>query len=553
MTAAEEYDVVVLGTGAAGLTAALRAAADGASVGLFEKADTVGGTTAWSGGVSWLPLNRHERELGLPDDRETVLTYLDSLSHGLIDPVMAAVFVDTAAEVVDWLEENSPVVFETVRGLSDYHPEHPGGRREGRSVECPLYPFEELGEWSARVTRGYQLTGVIAMSETPLGRRAPHGVPAEELARRRLRDERGCGQALVGRLLRGLLDLGVTPRTGCRGERLLLEDGEVVGVRLTGPGGALETRARGGVVLATGGFERDPDLVRAFLRGPLERPVSVPTNTGDGLRMAMRVGAALGNMREAWWVATIDVPIEGRGVQPWQVNSERTRPHSIMVNRHGRRFTDEAANYNALGNAFHVVDVARFEYVNSPAWLLFDHHYLATYGLAGRTAAEPVPDWIVTAPTLAVLAERIGVPADALGATVEGWNTDVAAGSDPDHGRGESHHDRAWGDTTRFGETRQATLGPVDAPPYHAVQVRVGALGTKGGPQTDGDARVLDVDGAPLRGLYAAGNAMASVMGMTYGGHGGTLGPALVFGYRAGRDAATRAREGAALAATAPA
>jgi 3-oxosteroid 1-dehydrogenase len=551
MTAAEEYDVVVLGTGAAGLIAALRAAAGGASVGLFEKADTVGGTTSWSGGVSWLPLNRHEVELGIPDDRETVLTYLASLSHGLIDPGLAAVFVDTAAEVVDWLEENSPVVFETVRGLSDYHPEHPGGRREGRSVECPLYPFEELGEWAGRVTRGYQLTGVIAMSETALGRRAPDGVPAAELARRRVRDERGCGQALVGRLLRGLLDRGVVPRTGCRGERLVVEDGAVVGVRLTGPDGEYEARARGGVVLATGGFERDPDLVRAFLRGPLERPVSVPTNTGDGLRMAMRVGAALGNMREAWWVATIDVPIEGRGVEPWQVNSERTRPHTIMVNHDGHRFTDEAANYNALGNAFHVVDVARFAYVNSPAWLLFDHHYLATYGLAGRTAAEPVPDWIATAPTLAALAERIDVPVAALEATVERWNANVAAGSDPDHGRGESHHDRAWGDTTRFGETRAATLGPIDTPPYYAVQVRVGALGTKGGPQTDGDARVLDVDGAPLPGLYAAGNAMASVMGMTYGGHGGTLGPALVFGYRAGRDAAARARQGTALA-TAP-
>jgi succinate dehydrogenase/fumarate reductase flavoprotein subunit len=547
----EDYDVVVLGTGAAGLTAALRAAADGASVGLFEKAETVGGTTAWSGGVSWLPLNRHEREAGIADDRETVLTYLDSLSHGLIDPELAAAFVDTAPEVVDWLEANSPVVFETVRGLSDYHPEHPGGRREGRSVECPLFPFDELGEWAPRVTRGYQLTGDIAMSETPLGRRAPDGVPAEELARRRERDERGCGQALVGRLLRGLLDRGVAPRTGCRGERLLVEDGAVTGVRLRGPDGTFDARARGGVVLATGGFEHDPDLVRAFLRGPLERPVSVPTNTGDGLRMAMRVGAALGTMREAWWVATIDVPVEGRGVVPWQVNSERTRPHCIMVNRDGNRFTDEAANYNALGNAFHVVDVARFDYVNSPAWLVFDGHYFATYGLARRTAADPTPEWIAEAPTLAALADRIGVPAGSLEATVARWNAHVAAGSDPDHGRGESHHDRAWGDTVRYGETRQATLGPLDTPPYFAVQVRVGALGTKGGPLTDGDARVLDVDGAPLPGLYAAGNAMASVMGMTYGGHGGTLGPALVFGFRAGRDATVRARQGAAVPAPA--
>jgi 3-oxosteroid 1-dehydrogenase len=475
-----------------------------------------------------------------------VLTYLASLSHGLIDPALAEVFVDTAADVVDWLEEHSPVVFETVRGLSDYHPEHPGGRREGRSVECPLFAFDELGAWAGRVTRGYQLRGEVAMSESALGRRAPGGVPIEELDRRLLRDERACGQALVGRLLKGLLDRGVEPRTGCRGERLLVEGGRVVGVRLSGPDGPFEARAAGGVVLATGGFEHDAELVRAFLRGPLERPVSVPTNTGDGLRMAMRVGASLANMREAWWVAAIDVPVQGLGVVPWQVNSERTRPGAIFVNRDGRRFTDEAANYNALGSAFHVVDVARFDYVNSPAWMLFDHAYLATYGLARTTAADPTPDWFVAAPTVAQLAERICVPPGALEASVSRWNAHVAAGSDPDHHRGDSHHDRAWGDTARFGETRQATLGPLATAPYYAVQVRVGALGTKGGPRTDGDARVLDVDGAPLPGLYAAGNAMASVMGMTYGGHGGTLGPALVFGLRAGRDAAVRALAGGA-------
>lgn len=545
--AVEQYDVVVLGSGAAGLTAALRAAAEGASVGLFEKAEQVGGTTAWSGGVAWLPGNRHQRELGLDDSREDVLTYLASLSHGLIDPALAEVFVDTAPDVVDWLEEHSPVVFQTVRGLSDYHPEHPGGRREGRSVECPLFPFEELGTWAGRITRGYQLRGEVAMSETGLGRRAPEGVPAGEVRRRLVRDERACGQSLVGRLLRGLLDRGVEPRTGWRGERLVVEDGRVVGVHLSGPDGPIEARAAGGVILATGGFEHDADLVRAFLRGPLERPVSVPTNTGDGLRMAMRVGASLANMREAWWIAAIDVPVQGWGVVPWQVNSERTRPGSIFVNRDGRRFTDEAANYNALGSAFHVVDVARFDYVNSPAWMLFDQAYLATYGLARTSAADPTPDWLLSAPTVAELAKRIEVPPEALQATVDRWNTYVAEGSDPDHGRGDSHHDRAWGDTARFGETRMATLGPLATAPYYAVQVRVGALGTKGGPRTDGDARVLDVDGAPFPGLYAAGNAMASVMGMTYGGHGGTLGPALVFGLRAGHHAAMRALADTAL------
>ena len=275
--------------------------------------------------------------------------------------------------------------------MSDYHPEHPGGKQEGRSLECTLFPFADLGDWAHRVTVGWQLTGEITMSESSLGRKAPEGVPREELDRRKLRDERGAGQALVGRLLRGCLDRGVTPQVRCRGVRLLPGAGRVTGVLIEGPDGPFEARARSGVVLATGGFEHDERLVRAFLRGPLARAVSVPTNTGDGLRMAMRVGADLTDMREAWWVPTIDVDVDGWGRVPWQVNTERTRPHTIMVNDDGVRFTNEAANYNALGNAFHVVDVQRFAYVNHPAWLVFDHHFLSRYGLAGHRPPASTP------------------------------------------------------------------------------------------------------------------------------------------------------------------
>ena len=185
--------------------------------------------------------------------------------------------------------------------------------------------------------------------------------------------------------------------------------------------------AAGGVVIATGGFEWDPELVRAFSRGPLVRSASVPTNTGDGLKMAMRVGAGLGNMREAWWVAMIDVPVGGR-MAAWQVNGERTRPHCIMVNRRGRRFTNEAANYNALGAAFHVIDVSSFEYVNHPAWMIFDRHYLTRYGLAGFKGQSAAPDWMTEAPTLAALAQAIDVPAGALEQTVARWNEQAAPG-----------------------------------------------------------------------------------------------------------------------------
>ncbi|MGY1810823.1 FAD-dependent oxidoreductase [Blastococcus sp. SYSU D00669] len=548
----DSYDVVVLGTGAAGLTAAITAHDGGARVAVFEKAEKVGGTSAWSGGMVWIPRNHHMAELGLGDSREDVLTYLMSMSHGLIDQRLAEAFVDAGPELLRYLEERTPARFQIIKDFPDYHPEHPGAARAGgRSLECPLFPFADLGPWQHRVTVGPQLSGNILMSETSLGRGAPGGVPAEELARRQVRDERGAGQGLVGALLKGCLDRGIEPETGARGVSLLHEGGRVTGVVVETAAGRRDVRADGGVVLATGGFEWDRDLVQTFIRGPLERTAAVPTNTGDGLRMAMRIGAGLGNMREAWWVPIIDVPMPDGTVAGWQVNGERSRPHSIMVNKKGRRFADEAANYNALGAAFHVLDVTEFDYVNHPAWLVFDDHYLRRYGLAGFRSGQGrvTPDWMVEAPDLGALAAAIDVPADALADTVARWNAHAAEGRDPDFRRGESLHDRWWGDSA-LGDGPETTIGPLDTAPYYAVRVYSGCLGTKGGPRTDADAQVLDVDGNPIEGLYAAGNVMASVLGMTYGGAGGTLGPAMVFGHLAGRHAAARAAAAHPVGAT---
>ena len=217
-----------------------------------------------------------------------------------------------------------------------------------------------------------------------------------------------------------------------------------------------------------------------------------------------------------------------------------------------RRFANEAANYNAFGAAFHEIDVSSFEYSNLPCWMIFDHEHLTRYGIAGYKGAARTPSWLTTAPTLDQLASKLGIPADALARTVERFNTFAEAGEDPDFGRGRSAHDTWWGDTALTGEVA-ATLGPLDSPPFYALEIHSGALGTKGGPRTDSNAQVLDLDGVPIPGLYAAGNVMASVMGMTYGGGGGTLGPAMVFGYLAGRHAAQSTNIQLDHAATAPA
>jgi 3-oxosteroid 1-dehydrogenase len=538
----DEFDVVVLGTGAAGLTAAIAAAEGGASVGVFEKHDQVGGTSAWSGGQVWIPNNPHMKEHGIEDSRDKALTYIMSLSRDLIDPKIAEAYVDAGPEMVRFLEERTPVQFYSVKDMPDYHPEFPGGSpKGGRTIECPIYPYDELGEWAARVTPSpYYPNPYITMSETPLGKSVPQPPSGEEVRRRMVRNERGCGQALIGRLLRGCLDRGIEPRTSHAARELIVEEGAVTGVVFDTPEGMRTVRARKGVILATGGFEWNDGLKRAFLRGPLTHQVSIQTNTGDGLRMAMKAGAMLGNMREAWWTPVASVPREENRMERMMIMGQRTMPGAIMVNRKGRRFTNEAANYNAFGAAFHVEDVARFEYENIPSWLIFDQGYLERYGF-GMLQAGPgqAPDWVMRAPTLQALAGKLGIDADELERTVERWNANCAAGHDPDFGRGESAFDRWWGDPYKKG-TKEATLGPLTKGPYFAVEVRSGALGTKGGPKTDGNGNVVDIDGNPIPGLYAAGNVMASPFGMTYGGPGGTLGPGMVFGYLSGRHAATR-------------
>lgn len=535
----EEYDVVVLGTGAAGLTAALAAAHSGARVGLFEKGDLVGGTTALSGGVIWLPNSPVGRAEGVKDSRADALAYLAALSNDTMRPDMVEAFVDTVDELVDWLDAKTPVRLKLVARYPDYHPDHPGGLPGGgRSLESVLVCTDGIGDWVGRLvgTPRRMLVG-----EIPSG--GGTGVLAPEVQSER--DERrleGLGRGLVISLLQGCLEVGVEPRTGLRATELLLDEGRVVGVRLAGGGDDLVARARS-VVIATGGFEWDRDLVRAFLRGPVEHLPTARTDTGDGLRLAMGVGAELGSMQFAWWVPVVAPPglLDADGhASSLLLLRERTIPGTVMVNRNGVRFANEATNYNALGAAFHAFDPVEFAYSNIPAWLILDSRCIERYGCFGTGPGQPPPEWLRRAETVPDLAAAIGVPVEALAGTLDRFNRHVDAGHDEDFRRGESIYDGWCGDQRYYG-TPQATLGRVEVAPYFAAQVHPSTLGTKGGPRTTVDGEVIHVSGMAIHGLYAAGNAMAAPTGIAYGGAGGTLGPALVFGYRAGR-AAARAR-----------
>ncbi|MFT3864973.1 MAG: FAD-dependent oxidoreductase [Solirubrobacterales bacterium] len=534
---ATEFDVVVLGSGAAGLTAAFTAAHQGAAVAVFEKHERLGGTSSWSGGHVWIPCNPHMEEIGAEDDAEEAVAYLTSLGRDLVEEEMVRAFVDNGPRMVSYLEAHGGLEFFAVPGLPDYHPERRGGRADGgRTLGTELFAFDRLGGWKERVEASPYYSYDLRMDETAIGAAVPKPPSAAEVERRRAASERGMGHGLIGMLLAACLGAGVTIETAAPALDLLTEDGRVVGVAIEVDGGRREVRAGRGVVLATGGFEWNPEYRAAFLRGHVHRPASIPTNTGDGLRMAMKAGAALQNMREAWWIPIADLP---PGVNPMNlemVNGDRTRRRSIMVNGRGRRFTNEAAAYNAVVGAFHQEDPTAFDYANRPVFVIIDHENLSRYGSIGRPYEGRAHPWLTEAPTLAALAAALGLPEGELERTVERWNRDVAAGVDPEFGRGESAHDRWWGDPLRK-RTVEATLGPIETPPFYAMELKPGTIGTKGGPKVDARARVIDLDGAPIPGLYAAGN-VSSPTGAAYGGPGGTLGPAMTFGWIAGRDVA---------------
>jgi succinate dehydrogenase/fumarate reductase flavoprotein subunit len=290
-------------------------------------------------------------------------------------------------------------------------------------------------------------------------------------------------------------------------------------------------------VLASGGFEWDRALCAQFLGGVLTHPPSVPSNEGDGLRMLMSLGAALGNMSEAWWCPSVAVPDEAYDGAPLFRGefTMRPLPHTIIVNRRGERFVNEAHNYNDLMKAFFRFDPAVYDRPNLPAWLVFDSNFVEKYPVLSSMPGMPLPQWIARGATLAELAGRLGIDAGGLAASVERFNRFAASGVDGDFARGRALYDGVYGDPYH---KPNPCLGPLDKPPYFALPIHPGALGTKGGARVDVHARVLRPDGAPIPGLYAAGNAAAACMGAGYPGAGATIAAALTFGFIAGRHAA---------------
>ena len=532
-------DVVVLGSGAAGLAAATLAHDGGADVLVLEKADLVGGTTGVSGGMPWVPCNRHMAEVGVADSREEAIAYIRRLTLGREpDPALVERYVDVAPAAVEYLESHTPLRMSAPPGFSDYFADQVGGKPGGRSLE-PL-PFDarsELGPWAARL-RTSPFMPRLTMAE---GGKYQSGQPVDlgVIAEREATDVRVLGPGLVAALFKGLLERGVDCWTSARARDLVVVDGAVVGVVAEHGGQVRRLGARQGVVLACGGFEWNREMVRAFV-GREVVPLSPPYNEGDGHIMAMKAGAQLANMSSVWGQPAVNDPgvrYEGRPL--FQFETLRNMAGTVIVNRRGRRFTNEGVAYNDMTKAFGAYDPVAIDYPNQgPAWLIFDHRFRSRTPILSVLPGQPAPAWLPSAPSLAELAQRIGVDPSALEQTIATWNGYAAKGDDPDFHRGTVW----WESFLTGGPTLRKCVGPIEAPPFYALAIHDGTLGTNGGVRITSDGEARSYAGGVIPGLYAAGNAAANVFGPAYPGGGATIGPALTFGYLSGRHAAAQPR-----------
>ncbi len=526
-------DVVVVGSGAGALVSAATAAARGASVVVLEKSGQLGGGSALSTGLIFAPNNRQMAEAGIPDSDEDAFRYLRALNGGLVSDDRLRGFLRRLGAMLEFIESETPMQLRAVPHLPDFHPEFEGGRAGGRHLAAEPFEGNRLGEWAERTRRSQSLPLSYHEIEEMGGPAKVRSWNFALIAERIPADVRAQGAALVAPLVVACLERGVQIYVHATVRGLSIADDRVIGVEADLPDGATSIRARLGVVLGTGGFEWNADMNRWYLPVPLAGPLTVPTNEGDGHRMGIRIGAAVAMMHESVWAPVLQIPGEEYEGKPYWRNlaSEKGRPHSLIVNRDGVRFSNESLNYVDFGRALTAYDPTSPGFPNAEAFLILDSAYKATYPVATAMPGEAAPDWMAEANTLDELAAQLGVRPGGLKSTVAGFNSDAARGTDEQFQRGATEFERYYGDPETSGPN--PALGPIDQPPFYGVRVQLGTFGNRGGMLGDEDARVLRLDGQPIRGLYACGNALAQLaLGRGYEG-GGTLAQAMTYGHAA--------------------
>jgi succinate dehydrogenase/fumarate reductase flavoprotein subunit len=569
---ATDCDLLVIGSGAGGLSAAVTAAFHGLKVIVAEKEPVFGGTTAWSGGWMWAPLNPLAQRAGITEDPEAPRAYLHHVLGNNFDEAKVTTFLDAAPRMVAFFEKNTALQFEGGDKIPDTYGNAAGAGTGGRSVIAAPYDARGLGDLVDRLRQpmrettfmgmtiqaGPDLAAFMNVTRSPrafihvAGRFSRHLM---DLALHRRGMQLRNGIALVGRLLRSAADLGIDLRTSAPAVRLLQDGGAVCGAVLATPEGEVEVRARRGVVLAAGGFPHDRERRRSMCPADQEHlTVAAPSATGDGLRLGESVGGKVDGTLAApgAWCPVSLVPFPDGTVGRFPHIIERNKPGIIGVLASGQRFCNE-------GNGYHDYVAAMLRAVppgqEVTSWLICTRAFQRRYGL-GIARPAPLPlgpyirsGYIKVGRTIAELARNCGIDPEGLERTVADYNVHARRGEDPAFGRGSTPYNRYQGDA---GNKPNPCVAPIERGPFYAVKVVPGSFGTFAGLKTDASARVLDADGVPIPGLYAAGTDMASVMGGHYPAGGINLGPAMTFGYIAGRHAAGATGDEDARAAVQP-
>lgn len=543
-----EVDVIVIGSGAAGLTAAVVAAKKGLKVLVVEKADEFGGTTAHSMGAPWIVANHHQKALGLADDAASGDRYLRAALGNRYDPARVSAYIESGAEMIEFMERNTDVQWSGVP-MPDYLPSLDGAG-VGRTLLPKAYDGKALGPYLRRMRRplpGFSVFGGMQIGLLEVGNftatlKSPSAfinttkrILAYGLDR--LRFGRGAylanGNALIGRLLRSALDAGVELWSSAPAVSLLVEHDEVQGAVVRQAGKLVNIVAHRGVVLASGGFGANAELRKKYIPTP-DHHVSVQPveNDGDGIRLGQEAGGRLGEINPdngTWAPVSILQRRDGSVAKYPHFGPDRGKPGSLIVDETGHRFVDEASPYQSFVRAMHEAKITK-------AYFIGNHHFLRTYGM-GFALPSPYPigfllrlGYLVKAPTLSALAKKLGFDSTTFEATVAKFNQHAALGTDPQFGRGGNIYDNSQGDPSH---KPNPNLGALGEGPYYAVALYPGDIGTTFGMDTNANAQVLSGAGSVVRGLYAVGLDQNSVMRGEYPGGGSGIGPGMTFGYRA--------------------
>jgi len=556
-----EVDVLVVGSGGGGMTAALKADAEGLDTLVVEKSAQFGGSTALSGGGIWVPGAPSQRRAGYVPAPDDTFEYLKQITDGVVSDARLRQYVGAAPEMMDFLEKSSSW-FEFVwkPGYADYYPELPGGSERGSTINVPELDLRKLGAEEQNLLTPLALApkGIwFAPKDLRLFYQVRQNWRGKavlvkliwRMFRARVFGERmaAIGQSLMARMRLALKDHDVPLWLNAPMTELLTDvDGKVVGAVIERDGTPQRIGTRRGVILAAGGFDHDMEWRRQHLP-ELEKDWSFgnPAAMGDGIRAGEKVGAATDLLDEAWWFPAMCWP-DGR--LQFMLN-ERMMPSQFVVNGDGKRFVNEAAPYMDFAHA--MIQGQRSGVSHIPCWLVTDIRSFHRYVVGGHLPIPKIPfapvptGWKVPKAWLESgivkegnsfeeLAAAIGVPASNLCETAERFNELARNGHDDDFNRGDSAYDNYYGDPT----LPNPNLHPIGAPPYYAFQLILGDLGTSGGLRTDEHARVLRDDDSVIAGLYATGNVTAAVMGRSYAGAGATIGPAMTFGYVAAKHIA---------------